>query len=354
METSEIEKYTGYADMSIVEAMSKIDLTGAGILFIISESKQLIGSLTDGDIRRWLINTGNLQINVENIMHKDPHYIFVSEAEEARQKLASGHDRALPIVDQAHRIVSIMFNNCSDEIINDHISNVLENIPVVIMAGGVGSRLLPYTSILPKPLIPVGEKPVLERIIEQFCKYGCREFYLVLNYRKNMIKAYFNEIDHTYKIHYIDEEEPLGTGGGLFLLKDTLKSTFILSNCDILIREDFSDILHFHEANANGVSMISSLKTFHIPYGVIHTTSQGVIEKMEEKPSAYYMVNTGCYMIQPDFLNMFEEKKRLEMPEIIEQYCHSGKKVGVYPISETAWLDMGQPEELERMKKFFE
>ena len=222
------------------------------------------------------------------------------------------------------------------------------------MAGGKGTRLLPYTHVLPKPLIPIGDKPILERIIEQFCKYGCEKFFLVLNYKKNMIKAYFNEFEHDYQIEYIEEREPLGTGGGLSLLRDKLSGTFILSNCDILIREDFSNILNFHKNSGNKISMICSLKNFRIPYGIVHMGARGLVKSMEEKPTVTFLTNTGCYFIEPEILKEIPEDTFVGFPDIIDKYRLQGNQVGVYPISESAWLDMGQVEELEKMKINFE
>ena len=354
MEYKEIEKYIGYPEMMIVEAMQKIDRTGSGILFLVDKKGHLIGTLTDGDIRRWLIKTGDLKVMISNIMQNDPVFLFDADRVLAMEKMIENRVRALPIVNQEHQIIDIMFNTYNESEDGGVISHALKNISVVIMAGGKGTRLLPYTHVLPKPLIPIGDKPILEMIIDQFCKYGCEKFFLILNYKKNMIKAYFNELEHDYQIEYIEEKEPLGTGGGLSLLKDKLRGTFILSNCDILIRDDFSSMLDFHKNSGNKISMICSLKNFKIPYGIVHMGPHGAVESMEEKPTVSFFTNTGVYFIESEILEEIPNDTFMGFPEIIDRHRKHGNQVGVYPISESAWLDMGQAEELEKMKKNFE
>jgi NDP-sugar pyrophosphorylase family protein len=218
-------------------------------------------------------------------------------------------------------------------------------------AGGVGSRLYPYTKILPKPLIPIGEIPIAEHIINRFYKYGCRDFFLVVNHKKNMIKAYFNEIEKDYKITYIEEEKPLGTGGGLCLLKCIIDSTFILTNCDILIEEDYEKIYKLHKKENNVITMVCSLKKIRIPYGVIEIGQHGEIAKMKEKPELSFFTNTGMYIVEPEVVQGLEDNQAIGFPDIIEKFKQAGKKIGVYPIGEKNWLDMGQLDAMEEMRR---
>lgn len=354
MEKRYIQDYIGYSKMTIVQAMQKIDITGGGILFIVDEDARLIGTLTDGDIRRWLIKTGNLNISISEVMQIHPYYVQELDRQQAKSELVKRQLRAIPIVNEQLEIVDIQFNTFCEQINISKSSNALKNVPVVIMAGGKGTRLLPYTNVLPKPLIPIGNKPIIERIIDQFRTFGCHKFYLILNYRRNMIKAYFNENQHDYQIEYIDEDIPLGTGGGLSLLKNKLRDTFILSNCDVLIRDDFSNIYQFHKQSENKISMICSVKNFKIPYGIVHTGINGAIESMEEKPTLSFYTNTGCYVVNPEVLEYIPDNTYADFPEIVNEYRQNGCKVGAYPINESAWLDMGQMDEFEKMKKVFE
>ena len=354
MNSMEIEQYIGYPEMTIVEAMQKIDVTGGGILFIVDELKKLIGTLTDGDIRRWLIKTGDLKISVLEVMQKHPCFLIESDREQAKQEMIKRQMRAMPIVNEEQEIIDIQFNTYNVYENTYKLSTALRDVPVVIMAGGKGTRLLPYTNVLPKPLIPIGSKPIIERIIDQFCEFGCNKFYLILNYKKNMIKAYFNEIEHDDKIEFIEEEIPLGTGGGLSLLKKMIKGTFFLSNCDVLIKDDFSKMLKFHKQSKNKISMICSVKNFKIPYGVVHTGSNGMIEAIEEKPTMSFYTNTGCYVVDSEILEDIPDYTYADFPQIIDNYRKKGYKVGAYPIKESAWLDMGQMDEFEKMRRNFE
>lgn len=354
MNSKDLEKYIGYSNLSIVEAMQKIDMTGNGILFIVDYLNQLIGTLTDGDIRRWLIKTGNLNASVSEVMNRNPCFLYETDSKQAVKVMTENKMRALPIINIENRVVDIVFNIYDESVDSSKMSSALKDVPVVIMAGGKGTRLQPYTNILPKPLIPIGNKPILEHIIEQFNRFGCEKFYLILNYKKNMIKAYFNELDHRYQIQYIDETEPLGTGGGLSLLRDKIDGTFFLSNCDILIKDDFYKMYQFHQQSGNKISMICSVKNFKLPYGVVHTGSQGIVESMEEKPTVSFFTNTGCYIIDSEILKEIPVNTSLGIPEIIDTYRKKGNQVRVYPIKESAWLDMGQIDELENMKRRLE
>lgn len=333
---------------SMIEAMEKLDSVAKKILFVTKNGK-FVAAITDGDIRRWILKKGNLEAKIKEIANYLPKYLPVSEKNIAKEYIKSEGIEALPILDDNYEIVSIMFWN------DEEIENKKElDIPVVIMAGGLGTRLYPYTKILPKPLIPIGEIPITEHIMNRFNRYGIRDFFLVINHKKNMIKAYFNEIEKRYSIDYVDENIPLGTGGGLSLLKDKITSTFILSNCDILIEEDYEKIYKFHKDNNNLITMVCSLKTIKIPYGVIEISETGEIEKMKEKPVLTFFTNTGMYIVEPRVIDDLEANQFIGFPDIIEKYKVIGEKIGVYPISENNWLDMGQLDEMEEMRRRLE
>lgn len=330
----------------ILEAMERLDKVAKKVLFIEKDNK-LTASLTDGDIRRWIMAKGGLDAPVKNAANYNPKYLIGAKRKEAVTYMKRYSIEALPILNKDHKIINVVLWNDND---------IMEkreplNVPVVVMAGGLGTRLYPYTKILPKPLIPVGDIPIAEHIINRFHEFGCNQFHMILNHKKNMIKAYFNEIDRDYSIDYFDEELPLGTGGGLSLLKGKIDSTFILTNCDILISEDILKIYRLHKEQQNIITMICSLKNFRIPYGVVEIGSNGEIETMKEKPSISYFTNTGCYIVEPEVIESLEENKSIGFPDIIQAYKDKGKKVGVYPISENSWLDMGQIDELEKMKE---
>jgi dTDP-glucose pyrophosphorylase len=335
-------------DKSMIDAMSQLDSVAKKILFVTSNNK-FVATITDGDIRRWILKKGNLEAKVKDIANYTPKSLNISEKRKSKKYMKTYQVEALPIVDNDNNIISIVLLNDEEVQIQTKL-----DIPIVIMAGGLGTRLYPYTKILPKPLIPIGEIPIAEHIINRFNKYGSKEFYLVVNHKKNMIKAYFNEIEKDYIINYVDEDIPLGTGGGLSLLKGKINSTFILSNCDILIEEDYEKIYKFHKDNNNLITMVCSLKTIRIPYGVVEINKNGEIEEMKEKPVLSFFTNTGMYIVEPKIIEELNVNEFVGFPDIIDKYKSHGEKIGVYPISENNWLDMGQIDEMEEMRRRLE
>ena len=330
---------------TMVQAMEALDRAAKKVLFVEKEGV-LTASITDGDIRRWILKKGNLDAKVKDMANYSPKFLFEKDKAKAKDYLRHFSVEALPVVDKNKRIISVALWDDRDIEPKKKLC-----IPIVIMAGGMGTRLYPYTKILPKPLIPVGDIPIAEHIINKFCDYGCRNFYLIVNHKKNMIKAYFNETEKDYVITYIDEDKPLGTGGGLSLLKGRIDTTFILSNCDILIQEDYEKMYQFHKKENNVITIVCSLKNIKIPYGVVEIGERGNIETMKEKPEMSFMTNTGCYIVEPRVIEELEEEQPIGFPDIIERYKETGEKVGVYPISENAWLDMGQLDAMEEMRK---
>lgn len=332
-------------DITVLQAMERLDMVAKKVLFIVKDNA-LVAAISDGDIRRWILSKGNLHVAVNKIANYNPKYLNYLQKNEAREYMEKHLIQALPIVDEQMRIKNIVLWN------NQEVMPESERIdaPVVMMAGGFGTRLYPYTKILPKPLIPVGEIPIAEHIIQSFEKYGCNKFFLVVNYKKNMIKAYFNEIEKNYEIEYVDEDIPLGTGGGLSLLKGKIDKTFIFTNCDILISEDISEIFKFHKKEGNVITMVCSLKNFEIPYGVVEIGKDGGIESMKEKPKLSFFTNTGCYIVEPEVIENIKDNTFIGFPDIVQEYKNAGRKIGVYPISENSWLDMGQVDELEKMR----
>jgi NDP-sugar pyrophosphorylase family protein len=274
-------------------------------------------------------------------------YLTKENEYKARQIMKEKLIEAIPIMNEKEEIVDIIFwNDSFKEKLNHY--NRIEN-PVVIMAGGKGTRLYPFTKILPKPLIPIGDVPIVERIINRFTDYGCNQFYFTVNHKKNMIKAYFNELEKNYTVEYIEEEKPLGTGGSLYLLKDRMNETFFVSNCDILIEGNYSDMLKYHKDNENKITMITSLKHNTIPYGVIELGKKGTVNNIIEKPEYNFLVNTGMYILEPETLNDIPENQFYHITDLINDYIKKGEKVGTYPVSDRAWMEMGQLEEMENM-----
>jgi len=334
-------------EMALLEVMKKMDKVAKKILFVANEGK-LLASLTDGDIRRGILRNGNLDLKVKEIANYSPKFLNESDNQRAKQYMKENQIEVMPIVDEKKQILTVISLN-DDEAITTQ--SELIDLPVVIMAGGFGTRLYPYTKILPKPLIPIGDLPIIEHIINRFYAKGCRDFYLIVNYKKKMIKAYFNELEKDYNITFIDEEKPLGTGGGIGLCRNKINRPFILTNCDVLIDGDFSKICQFHKEKKSVITMICSLNQFRIPYGVIEMGEDGNLDSMQEKPTIPFLINTGCYVVDPEVMDYMGTDKKVDFPVIIQQCKKLNQNVKIYPISEDSWLDMGELDELEKMKQ---
>lgn len=350
MKNERIKDFVIPQDATVVEAMKKIDINAKGILFVTDPGGRLTGVITDGDIRRWLIRTGDLQGMVHKIMNANPKAVFCKEADKAKELINIYSITAVPILTTGHFISDIVFKEQPVEV-EENSKKALEKVPVVIMAGGKGTRLYPYTKILPKPLIPIGDIPIMERIMNAFCEYGVGEFFATVNYKKEMIKSYFSDMETAYRIHYVEEDEPLGTAGSLQLMKAGFTAPFIVTNCDILIRADYADIYQYHLRMGNELTIVTSLKNVVIPYGVIYSSENGRIESMEEKPQLSYFVNTGMYILNAELVNEIPKDTFFHMTDLADSLLKENRKVGMYPISEDSFLDMGEMEEMRRMEQ---
>ncbi len=340
---NELKKFIGGESLTILQAMEQIDINTCGILFITAEDK-LIGCLTDGDIRRHLLSGGSLHDKVSSAINKNPK--AAHNWDEAANLFHKKNYIAIPIVDEQGHITSVYLGDGEFEVPKCSL-----NIPVVINAGGKGTRLDPYTKVLPKPLIPVGELPIIEHIMQRFMGYDCNEFHIIVNYKKQIMKGYFAESDKLYDISWYEEEKPLGTGGGLSLLKGKLHDTFFFTNCDNLLLSNYDSIIRFHREHKNTITMICAYKNIQIPYGVVEIGINGIIKEMKEKPRFSFLTNTGIYVVEPEVLNDMQEGVSIGFPDVVEQQKAKGRNVSVYPVSENDWLDMGQLPELEKMRK---
>ena len=336
------KKYLINKDMPIKDAMKKIDALKPKILFVAHEDK-LVGALTDGDVRRYLLSGGSVEDTVEHACNRHPKKIAHS-LEEAITMLDRNYI-AIPIVDAKKKIIDIYTGSKASRTNKKKI-----DVPIVINAGGKGTRLDPFTKILPKPLIPVGDLPIIEHIMTRYEEAGCTDFHIIVNYKKELIKSYFKEIDKQYKISWYDEKEPLGTGGGLSLLRNKLKDTFFFICCDSLILCDYSDVLEFHRKNHNDITMLCARKQITIPYGIVNVDEDDVLESIEEKPEYSFLTNTAMYVLEPSVLKDLKKNVRIDFPDFIREEKAKGKKTGVYTVEEEDWLDMGQMSELEKMR----
>lgn len=346
MEKERIDSFIGARSLSIVDAMGKIDINSKGILFIVDENGSLVGSLTDGDIRRWLLKSGKITATVVEAMNPCP--CTLTRAMDALRIMKDKSITAIPIIDTNRNIVDICLLSDFEE---DKQKGDLSGVPVVVMAGGKGTRLYPYTKILPKPLVPIGDTPIVERITDYYAEFGIDLFYMTVNYKKAMIRSYFDDVEHQYEIKYVEEPKPLGTGGSIKLIKDKFDKPIFVTNCDALILADYYDIYQYHIRLGNDITIVSALKNFQVPYGVLHTGENGVLESMEEKPKFSYFINTGMYIINPKLIDLIPDDTMFHMTHLVAKTMERGGKIGTYPVSEDSFLDMGELDEMKRMEE---
>lgn len=341
------DKYIISSDYTVKKAIEHMEKNLIKAVIIVSNDMKVKGLFSNGDMRNFFLRGGSLSSNICDAMNKNP-VLYTSKIDIEKERKVQ--IRVIyPLVDKDNTLLNVYDFEKSDE--SDSVSNALKEVPLVIIAGGKGTRLYPYTKILPKPLIPIGDFTITERIIDSFQRYGCQKVLMILNYKASMIKAYMSDIEKKYDIEFVEENEFLGTAGGLQLVKDKIHSTFFLSNCDILIDADLECVYRTHKAKGNKITFICSMKDIVIPYGVVETDKDGMIMKLQEKPGFSFLVNTGLYMIEPDVLNDIKEGEFIHLPDLAQRYLDKGEKVGVFPISEKAWLDMGQFTEMENMMK---
>ena len=340
MKTQDIEIRSIQKSKNILIALKQMDSSKTKLLFVFDGDK-FIGLLTIGDIQRAILKDIDLSASILTILDKNKIYASIDESiEDIKNKMSRLRAECMPVIDENGNLAKVyswkdLFGN---KVQAEYPSL---NIPVVIMAGGMGSRLAPLTNIYPKPLIPIGEKTIVESIMDKFVNYNCHDFYMSVNYKADTIKNYFNFINNPeYNVSYFQEEKPMGTAGSLRLLKDKINSTFFVSNCDILIEEDYANILEYHRNNKNELTVVAAVKTISIPYGTIITGENGLLESIEEKPTLSFKINTGLYILEPSLLNDIPDEF-FHITHLMEKLKAQGRRVGVYPISQNDWKDMG-------------
>lgn len=327
-------------DSTILESLKKMDSSKSKLLIVFKENK-FYSVLSIGDIQRAIIQNIPLNSKIDNILREKITIAKTGDSFEYIKKIMlDKRIECMPVIDEEGEVRKLYFWN--DVFGVDNKISKKFNLPVIIMAGGRGTRLKPLTNVLPKPLIPLGDKTILEEIINSFVDSGCSDFFISLNYKSDMVRQYFNNIEiKDANLHYFEEEKPLGTAGSLHLLKNKINTTFFVSNCDILVEQDYSEILSYHRENSNELTVVAALKIYPIPYGTIESGENGLLESITEKPELTFKINTGFYIMEPHLLDEIPKNEVYHITYLIEKLKKENRRIGVFPVSEKSWRDIG-------------
>jgi dTDP-glucose pyrophosphorylase len=327
---------------TILDAVQQMDSVNRKLLIVFNENKYY-GLISIGDVQRAIIAKTSLD-NPLTITLRDDVKVCLKGASDKniKEKMLEIRAEFMPIVDETGELHDVVFweDVFGGEVRTDYPKL---NLPVVIMAGGKGTRMRPITNVIPKPLIPLGNRTIIEEIIGRFHKFGCDNYHVSVNYKADLIKHYLdNHLEDDVDVKYFKEDKPLGTAGSLFMLKNNLKGSFFVINCDILIDDDYSEIYKYHKKNNNVITIVAALKSYNISYGVIETTENGKLDSIKEKPELTFQINSGMYILESSILDMIPENKFFHITELIENCKNKGLNVGVFPVSEKSWKDIGE------------
>lgn len=349
---SKIKERVITPESSLLDAMKQMNNIRMKMLFVF-DAEKFEGIVTIGDIQRAIIKGLPLSTHLSEIVDRGKEYASPNEdIKSIRRKMLALRSECMPVVNEDHELLDVIFwkdiFGQPEALHRDEI-----DVPVVIMAGGKGTRLKPLTNVIPKPLVPIGEKTILEEILDRFSAIGCRNFYVSVNYKSDMIKLYLDNLHLPYEVNFFKEPKPLGTIGSVSLLKDKLTTPFFVSNCDIIIDQDLRDVYRYHIDNKNDITIVTAVKSFKIPYGVIETGEEGLLKEILEKPEQTYMINTGVYVLNPELIKEIPENKFFHITDLITKIRNQEGRIGCFPVSEESWSDMGEwPEYLKMINVY--
>jgi dTDP-glucose pyrophosphorylase len=332
---------------SIHDAIEAIDRGSLQICLVVDTERRLLGTVTDGDIRRAILAGMDMGAPAEGIMYRTPHVGREGDAKETLlARMAAEMIRQIPLLDAEGRVVGLAY-------IEDLLSppKARENW-VVLMAGGRGTRLRPLTESAPKPLLTVGDKPLLETILESFIEQNFKRFYMAVHYRADMIRDHFGDGSKwDAEILYIEEEKRLGTAGALRLIPERPQSPMIIMNGDLLTRINFQHLLDYHRQHASKATMCVRAYDFRVPFGVVQIEDNR-IKGIDEKPLHSFFVNAGIYVLEPEVIDRIPEGQPYDMTTLFEDIIKSEDTTAVFPIHEY-WLDVGRMDDLDQANKEF-
>lgn len=337
-------------DTDMKEALRQLDTSAQKVLLVVDENKRLLGALTDGDIRRSLLSGTDIKDSIESVYNKNPLYITVEDFsfDKIKEILLKHKIELLPVLENDRTVADYV---TWDKVFSgkmEESSRALAGCPLIVMAGGKGTRLEPFTKILPKPLIPIGDKPIIQMIADKFMERGVNKFYFIVNYKGEMIQSYFHHLSEQYDIEYLWEKDFYGTAGGLKMVEDLVGDDFFVSNCDVIIKAKYEHILEMHRNSGALLTIVSAIQHYKIPYGVVDFKKGGEVTGIEEKPEFTFTVNTGLYVLSKKALGFIKENQYMDMTTLIDEIIKSGGKVCTFPVNENEYIDIGQWEEYKK------
>ena len=341
------EKLTITRDATLSHAFEKMDALDVRLLCVVDHG-DYHGLLSAGDIQRAIISNHDLKTNVDTVLRRNFRLASTEDSFSViKSNMLKHRTEFMPVLNSSGKLVDVHF---WEEVFQTNAPEIKQVcLPVVIMAGGKGSRLKPFSNILPKPLFPLGEKTIIETIMDRFQEAGSSQFYLSVNHKADFIRNYLDQIqDPRYQIQYFQEDRPLGTAGSLRLLRGTLTETFFVSNCDIMIDTDYSEIVDYHRENKNEITLVGALKHIKIPYGTVVTGEDGILKEFREKPELNYVCNTGLYLLEPHLIEQIPTEQIYHITDLIDAVQARDGRVGVFPVSEKSWCDIGEWHEYGR------
>ena len=348
-----MEKYKILSNKKIKDALEAIGKFGQNCLVIVDKNNNLLGTLSDGDLRSALLNKKSLNDSIKNIYQKNPFFLVKNnfDKKEAEKILIKKNIDLIPVVTKNKKVIDVIYWS---KIFGKN-KNINFDIPTLIMAGGRGTRLKPFTNILPKPLIPLNQKPVIDHIIDNFVISGIKNFYISINKNSHQImKSYFHQKNNKYKIKFFEEKIPLGTAGSIKYLKKN-KKDFFVTNCDVIFDINFQSLYEFHKKNRYDLTVVCSYEESLLSYGVCKLEKNGLLRNIEEKPTFSYLANCGLYLISPKIFKIMPRKinHSLDMNELISLALKKKFRIGTYIISHSSWYDVGQWKEYKNTLKRF-
>lgn len=347
MNKQKIENRSILSSDNLLSALKQMDSQKVKMLFIF-ENENFKSILTIGDIQRAIVKNVALETPIAQVVDCNKKFAHSGEPMDViREKMLRLRAECMPVLDENGKLEDVIFWRDLFENEETDLRPKID-LPVVIMAGGKGTRLKPITNVIPKPLVPIGDKTILETILDQFESIGCHKFYMSVNYKADIMKYYLSQLDHQYDVEFFQEDKPLGTIGSVSLLKGKISTPFFVSNCDSVNEQDYRDVYDYHVSNHNDLTIVTMVKTFKIPYGVIETGEDGLMISLSEKPELTYQVNTGVYILNPECIDEIPEGEFFHITHLMEKIKARGGRVGCFPVSEHSWKDMGEwPEYLK-------